>query len=314
MKKLSLCWSIGVLLLVITAFQNRLSAKEVEIVVAGPWAFAADPNDPNHVLLIVINYEHKAHFLSGGDVWRWKDANWGYQERDSGYYTALFSTQCTPHANINVKMYPVDKVDVNLRLNSSMSGSGVAISLPKPCWYEEGYIPSHVMLEDDLHTGHEHVFTTIMRLHYTVDDGLTELKFAGLKSPIAFKQVAIDQGITSPAVSIVVGRTSGGPDKKCDKHSADILDRSLDFWGQSRVHRMFPKLNDDGSQLPGQYDSTCKSYTGSAPSNGVHEGLVRADSHGEIRTKSSNDTPMEIRSPSRSDCHVSLFNINGAVQ
>lgn len=71
MKRLSCIWFAVTNLFLLNAVLLSLPirAQEVEIEVAGPWSYAADPGDKSRVVLIApTTAEHEFDIISGGDV------------------------------------------------------------------------------------------------------------------------------------------------------------------------------------------------------------------------------------------------------
>lgn len=296
MKSLKLyCWCLGLALSVTGVFPSRACAKDVDIVVSGPWAFADDPFNSNHIVLVVVNEEHEVHLMHGDNVYAYWNTPGHFDRVKAGYYSFDFSTQCNGGPSSNARFYPIPGVtDIQSRINNSSRGKRIAISLPRPCSYSEVQ-PSRVLLADG-----EKTFTTITKLHYIVDDTTTSARVSSngdngetVVTPFNFRSAA---GAYQD-VALVAGSTTGHFDQKCDHHSGDMFDRSLRFWGQTPVPRLFRGVDASTGQQT-NYDFSCK-------------GLVAARSGKPaiVPNQSDTNTPSssvssDRRNPSRTDCHA----------
>jgi len=306
MKKSPSCyWFIGLVLSVIVLFPNRICAKEIEIVVSGPWAFTDDPFNSGHIVLIVVNEEHEVHLMGGDSIYIYWNSLGHFVQVKAGYYSFDFPTQCSGTPSSDINPYPVTGVsNIQSRINSSSRDKRIAISVPKPCWYSQVQ-PSRVILGEG-----EKSFTTIMKLHYTVEDTIQAARVSsngdhGETLATAFNFRTAGNGYQD--VALVAGSTKGNFDEKCDHHSADIFDRSFDFWGQSRVQRLFPGVDKNTGQQT-KYDFTCTRFTGRGNS-----GPAIAMSQIDVKNGVP-DVPGGDKNPSRTDCHAPQLMITGTAK
>jgi hypothetical protein len=273
--------------------------------VSGPWAFTDDPFNASHIVLVVINEEHEVHLIGGDDIYGSWNTPGHFVQVKAGYYSFDFPAQCTGTPSSNMHAYPITgAVDIQSKINNSSRDKRIAISLPRPCKYSEVQ-PSHVILSDG-----EKSFTTTMKLQYTVEDTVSAARVSSngdhgesLATTFNFRSA----GNAYQDIALVAGSTQGTFDERCDHHSGDIFDRSLDFWGQPRVQRLFPGVDKNTGQQT-KYDFTCKQFTG----HGSGRSPILA-SQVDVKNVVSN-VPHDARNPGRTDCHAPQLMITSPPQ
>lgn len=281
---------------------SQLLAKEVKILVSGPWAYADDPFNSGHIVLIVVTNGHVVHLVGDEDIFTVWNTSGHFEAASTGSYSIDFPTKCTGTATSNIKTYPLPVTSEYLRsrIDKRSSGKRVAISVPKPCSYEQIGQPSEVMLNRIGQNEIPSTFSVITLLHYTVEDAVNTAQVTGkgdrgetLKQSPKFKQ----GGATRQDIAIVAADPSDTPEPTCDQPSADMFDQSLVFWGQPPVLRLFPGVGPNGEQTT--YDFVhCPTSAGQTKTSNP------GDSRGKhVPAPFTPDATTRLIVPSHTDCH-----------
>jgi len=250
---LSIAFFGGLILLGSPGLALAQSYKEVELEVAGPWAYVTDPSDATRVIVISPNLNHLMTAISGGD------ANAYSGQLGAGLYSLAFETDpCAKHRPVAPpKLYDIPTTAVPSATQDALGAKNkrVAISLPKPCYYES-YLESHLKISTgaiDERTP-EGNYTIWMVLHYTIQTATTSATLTGtLDSAATFKPVTLSfqnnaTPPTSSAISLIAYYANAGEDYPCDQHSAQHFDASMTLWEQTGMYRLLPELESKGNQ------------------------------------------------------------------
>lgn len=280
-------------------FAPALLAKEIEIEIAGPLAYVADLDDPQHYVVVIAPVgNHRMHVISGGNAYLWNDSHAHFINLFPGFHTLDFKTTCTQSTSSKVNLYDVSQSDTKTRIMAS--GTRFAVRIPKPCEYH-GVQTSRVKLDVNAikDSTLETPYTTWMALRYTVDDS-TDAATLTMKPDTGHPSTKTVKFVQSgshdrPAASMVLGIPDEVPKYECDQQSADFFDMGNDFWGLSRKLRLFPGVDDQLLQNSDyNYDtSRCPQVASATPA---------------MRMKVKKGTY-----PGRADCHAPQSNINGLV-
>jgi len=275
----------GLALLALPAVSHADTYKEVEVHVAGPWAYATDPNSANSNQIVVVspNVNHLMTVITGGDAQAYSG------KLDPGIYTLSFTTvSCAKHRPVAPPhLYDVPTTTIPSAVSDVLGAKGkdkrVAIYLPKPCYYES-YRETNLKISTaaiDERTP-EGNYTIWMVLHYTIVDGANPPALSGkLDSGNPFSPTSVPfsnstMPPTSSAISVVAYYANVGEDYACDSHSAMHLDASMSLWSQTGTFRLLPELDSKGNQSHRyNYDTTkCPQ----AMSVSMNENAVTAES------------------------------------
>lgn len=255
------------LCVLLTASGALAQNKEVEIEVAGPWAFVPDPVHAGRVMVVTPNSNHKITVIKGGNAYAFKGS------LKPGVYMLDFKTaECADHSPVP-QPSPYDlKVD-SAAITKAIASKNlrVAISLPKPC-YAGAYRHSFAKIDTkqiDTNTS-ETTYSIWSSVHYTIDSSTASASLSGtLDSGANFSPVDVpfvDSGypIAASAISVVAYYANVGEDYPCDKHSAEHFDAAMSLWGKSGYYRLFPQLDALGNQTDRyNYDlATCSQVGG----------------------------------------------------
>jgi hypothetical protein len=229
------------------------SYKEVELEVAGPWSYVTDPSDATRIIVISPNLNHLMTVISGGD------ANGYTGQLEAGIYSLKFQTDpCAKHRPVAPpKMYDIPTTAVPSATSDALGAKNkrVAISLPKPCYYES-YLESHLKISTapiDERTP-EGNYTIWMAMHYTILTATTSATLYGtLDSGSPFQPVTLPfNNSTMPpkssAISVIAYYANVGEDYPCDGHSAEHFDAAMSLWDQTGMYRLFPELDSKANQ------------------------------------------------------------------
>jgi hypothetical protein len=283
--------------------------KEIEIEVAGPWAYITDPSDPNRIVVLSPNVNHAMDVLESGN------ANGFTKQMAPGRYSLKFDTgKCATHYKVarpNLLEFTTDPTSNAVSNALGATNKRFAVSLPKPCYYET-YLESRSKVDSSsINPGTpEQTYTIWMALHYTVTDATTSAELSGtLDSGAPFPSTKINFGKSSwppspEAISVVSYYANVGEDYLCDSYSAHHFDAALSLLGQSALHRLFPEMDASGKQT-NRYN-----YAPVCPETRTKETHSSGDSSVELRNR-----VVEIRKyltdQKESDAIADLKNLRG---
>jgi hypothetical protein len=293
---------------------------DVEVEVAGPWSYVADPSDGHRVIVIAPHSSHSVAIFSGQDASQYKSAP---HNPVSGLHRLEFTpAPCGAHPDSYTKLYPVavkdDPGDSDVDSAIGAKGNRYAVSVPKPCYYES-YAESRSKVSPNGITPQttDANYTTWMILHYKVKGtmpapaSLIEKPDVGVQgsSPVDFSSNVNNSN--TKAISIVIFLDED-PDRKCDQQSADVFDQTTDLLNLKRLNRLFPELDYD-PQHPKQtarYNRRC-SPIAAEPRQGTDGALAQATVKGDSHEMRKDH---DRKAPGRADCHAAQINVNGAVK
>jgi hypothetical protein len=237
--------------------------KEVEIEIAGPWDYVADPSHSDRIIVIAPFPDHALYLFSGGNALS-EDPN--RVPFPAGFYTLDFDQTFDPQkcsAHTPLKEPKPYKLKVNGSTSNSSNpvsdalgakGNRYAISLPKPCFYES-YSDVRVKVKNGQISEQdgEKSYTIWMVLHYTVPDTMQSALLNGPPDaagsppykdfPVKFDNSTVPP--TATAISLVMYFGSvANEDFACDRYSAHLFDVDQHLWQLKKLsYRLFPELN-----------------------------------------------------------------------
>jgi hypothetical protein len=253
----SISWGVSLSLAFILLGFPRSSyaqnTKEVELEVAGPWAYITDPSHSDRIIVISPNVNHLMAVIAGGNA-----NNFNGQLAPGIYTLGLNTAPCAAHHPVmRPKLYDVmtDAVPGAVGKALGAKNARFAVSLPKPCYYES-YLESHAKVATSAidEKTPEGTYTIWMSLHYTVPASTTFATLdATLDSGGTYNQTAIlflnsAWPPSASAISVIAYYGYAGEDYTCDLHSAEHFDAAMLLWGQNGFRRLFPELDATGKQ------------------------------------------------------------------
>jgi hypothetical protein len=297
------CKLMFILLALGTTAMSSRAQTDVEIEIAGPWSYVADPMHSDRIV-IVAPVGHVMAVFTGSDITQYPGTP-GVQTL--GHHHLDFAVfPCGPMPS-SFYLYPANGVSPQTIQSALSSPSTYSLSLPKPCSYEsktESVFKYHGV-KPITGSDPERSLTTVMTLHYQVPSSApTAVMDNATLTPIPF-------GIGGPKAISVVLFLDLDPDRVCDSHSRVAFDATLALWGLPQVYRLFPQLKyNDGDkyneQTPGSYGPSCPSTPGGSPLTVPDSGQAKVEPHKQAAASSR-------RAPGRADCHAAQVNVNGAV-
>ena len=299
-----------------------LAQIDVELELSGPWSYAPDPWHKGRIIVAVPDAGHSLKVFTGDDPLY----SGTHQETPSNTTIHRLNFHSVGGCGTNAStfnLYPPPKgaqgVDVKTKLTTHFSG--YAISLPKPCYFQQ--MSASRMKYGAAHLGDtdkDFPFTTVMTLHYKARKTTRKARFeagSGL-SPVPFGSNSAAHKLGISIVAYI--DSSVGADTTCDKHSGHAFYQTEMLWGLTTVNRLFPEIretNGNSNEQLNVYADCCIQDKDSDP-------MASSCPQG-VAPKSESKTPDAVAKPvdagqqhremaSRADCHAPQVNINGAVQ
>lgn len=238
-------------------------AKEVVIYISGPWVYVPSAN--RVVVFVPVSHNHLSPQIFPGDYTQSSGKPILYQGLYKLDLPQGLSGGCTNKSNPyrlqeNLGI-TIGDTSIQDEVVKHKNAARIAVSLPKPACY----ISSHTS-ESKVGTGPNTLvqaeYTTLMELHYFVDDGPARLSGTSddqtvtLNDDIAFLTTTGNP----PAISLVMMAVDTNSERQCDSYSHESLDFSrLSLALDGKLFAQFPELKADGSgQNKGKYNSCPK--------------------------------------------------------
>jgi hypothetical protein len=303
--------TLATFLLIATALLPPLGAqttREVEIDIAGPWAYLPDilGNDSKYIMVVAPSMSHIMSIIPEGDANHYNNSSSKPIQLSDGLYHLDFVSKCGSDrppgvANLNnlmvgadPKLYPVKvagPADLSAKLVTPKEGQGrYALRIPKPCYYES-YVESSLKFgpTPDSKTA-ESTYTTWMVLHYTISvdqkatlSGTSDNHHA-IHKQLSFKQSRPRSRTSLPGIAIALFmHASSTP--SCDLESKEAYGYAADFWGFTASPSLFPEVTSTGEQS-------------------------RRYNYDQSKCPATGHTPFV---PGRTDCHAPQMDINNTV-
>jgi hypothetical protein len=272
----------------------------VEIEVAGPWAYVADPGDTNRIIVIAPADGHLIEVFPGHDVTQPADLP---QSPGLGVHRLEFATvPCGSPTRSTAKLFPLTVSDADVKAAIGATNKRYGISLPKPCYFEsrpDSEARSKIGSSQSALTAPDKPYTTWMVLHYKMNGPTTTANLvvqpdSGGTSTKTLNFLSSPSGSTAQGISVIASMDTG-PDQHCDKYSAEAFDAATGLWNQ-KFYRLFPEVDASSVQKP-NYDTTCPPQGG-------------APAHPPAPTSPGKRHRLF---PGRGDCHAAQLNVNKAV-
>jgi hypothetical protein len=316
-------WKLLLSLLFVATFSSWscfAQTTDVEVEIAGPWSYVADPSDGHRLIVIAPHSGHLVAVFPGQDASQYKQP--AVHTPGLGIHRLEFTpASCRTHPDSNFKLYPVivkdDPGDSDVDSAIGAKGSRYAVSLPKPCYYES-YVESRSKISPNAITGQttDASYTTWMILHYKVNGSvptpatLVERPDVGVQdsSPVDFSSNVANS--KTKAISIVIFLDED-PDRICDQQSADVFDRTEELFNLKHLNRLFPELdyNQQPPQQTARYNPKCSPTVAESRQVTNRSAGPTAKSDSNAMRKEDN-----FKAPGRADCHAPQLNVNGAIK
>ena len=258
---LSATWILLALMAVLPSRCLSQTYQDVELEVAGPWDYVADPLHSDRIIVIApTEMNHLVSIEPGGD------ATTVGKEFDPGFYTLDFDqpfdpNKCVLHTPlIGSKPFPL-RVDNTTSNNATAVSDALgaklkrfAISIPRPCYFES-FRDARSLIDTKAinDVGLEKAYTTWMVFHYylpvstqsTLLNGTSDTNGTSYSNfPIALTKdgSAPRPGLAASIVLYFSGNVV--EDYVCDGYSAAFFDTSEQFWSlTTRHYRLFPAID-----------------------------------------------------------------------
>lgn len=233
--------------------------QEVELEMAGPWDYVADPNHSDRIIVIASSDSNHVMLVQSGG-----DADMSGTQIGAGLYTLDFDqpfdpTKCSTHTPLGRSKPLAQRVDATTSTATAISGAigakgkRLAVSVPRPCYFESFKDARSIIdMKPITSTNQENSYTTWMVLHYTLPttvqstflNGAPELGGTPFSNyPVAFKSGSSARPALAVGIVLYFGMDVG-EDFMCDKYSAAFFDASEQFWALTTPHyRSFPQID-----------------------------------------------------------------------
>src|SRR6185437_792083 len=222
--------------------------SEVEIMVSGPWAYVADPDNTKRIVIIAPDAPHHGPvtIFSGEDAAQYANQIKPFNG-SLGSYNLDFATDCTS------TQHPPDTYHIGgvspdaVRKLIKGPGGRYAISLPIPCSYTVDQSSRFKIDSTDPTKAPDVSYANLMILHYSLT-GDANAVISG--APDGGQPVKDTRAFSSlhdgdpPAISIVFGTDSPwDTDPDCDSTSNISFRKAIAlFQPNSGLHVLFPRV------------------------------------------------------------------------